>query len=46
VRFSLDEPAGVPLLVTFERGRGELWHDKTALWRAELWDKNEAARAE
>lgn len=37
VRFSLDKPSGVPLLVTFERGRGQLWHDKTQIWRADVW---------
>jgi 4-amino-4-deoxy-L-arabinose transferase-like glycosyltransferase len=37
VRFSLESSASVPLLVTFARGRGELWHDRTLIWRADVW---------
>jgi 4-amino-4-deoxy-L-arabinose transferase-like glycosyltransferase len=37
VRFSLSKPAAAGLSVTFQRGRGELWHDKTVIWRAEVW---------
>lgn len=42
VRFSLDRARSVPLAVTFERGRGQLWHDKTAIWRAAVWQKRAA----
>jgi 4-amino-4-deoxy-L-arabinose transferase-like glycosyltransferase len=42
VRFSLDKTSGVPLLVTFERGRGQLWHDKTQIWRADRWPNGKA----
>ncbi|MET0413785.1 MAG: hypothetical protein ABW217_20920, partial [Polyangiaceae bacterium] len=42
VRFSLDKTAGVPLSVTFERGRGELWHDRTLIWRADRWPSKPA----
>jgi 4-amino-4-deoxy-L-arabinose transferase-like glycosyltransferase len=44
VRFSLDKTAGVPLSVAFDRGRGELWHDRTLIWRAEAWDKKAEAK--
>lgn len=37
VSFALDKPAAVPLSVTYERGRGELWHDRTLIWRADQW---------
>lgn len=44
VTFTLDKPGGVPLLVTFERGRGELWHDRTLIWRADVWQNKSAAQ--
>jgi 4-amino-4-deoxy-L-arabinose transferase-like glycosyltransferase len=46
VRFSVGKPSGAPLAVTFQRGRGELWHDKTVIWREDVWKRRSEGSAD
>jgi hypothetical protein len=41
--FGVERAEGVSSSVTFRRGRGELWHDKTELWRVDVWQARASA---
>lgn len=38
VRFSSPKAQAIKLSVQFERGRGELWHDRTLVYRADVYE--------
>lgn len=45
LKLTLKRARRVKLTVGFHRGRSELWHDKTEIWRADKWSPRRSALA-